>query len=327
MSGNDNTKGVRKTALLIAPTAFYSFAKTMAAGLECKGYQVVIANDEYPSNVVGKLLGKLRIPFFLPLITRCVLSSRFLDGKHYSLGLIVKGRGLSPRLVDRLKQHADRVIAYNFDSFDFNPVPLSWSHLVHKYCTFDFADAEKYALPRVDLFSSLPTVESKPERRYFLSVILRNHSDRLKYLDRVLATLPDGERCIYIFESSLITLVFNSLKNPLLYWKYRQHIHRTSLPYTDYVSILSDSVFTLDFAHPKQTGITIRCFEAVSVGTKIITNNLYTMRHPYFDGNNTVVFGIAEPAADLVERLMRLPSATPASRVRSRADFLDDLLR
>lgn len=317
---------VPKKALLIAPTAFYSFAKLMARGLESRGYEVVIANDEYPSNVLGKLLGKLRIPFILQRITERVLGERFLGGARYALVVIVKGRGLSPKLIARLKQHADRVVAYNFDSFGFNPAPLPWIRLVDKYCTFDFADAEAYGLPRVDLFSSLPMAENGTERRYFLSAILRNHSDRLKYLDRVLSALPHGEKRIYIFESSLITLVFNAIKNPLLYWRYRGAIHTTSLPYPEYVSILADSVFTLDFAHPKQTGITIRCFEAAASGTKLITNNPFTLRHPYFSDANVVVFGLKEPPAALREYLSKPNSDMPSPQARTLDHFFDEIL-
>jgi len=46
-----------KRALLIFPQGFYAFADVIRAGLSLLGYDVIIANDEYPRSVVGKILG------------------------------------------------------------------------------------------------------------------------------------------------------------------------------------------------------------------------------------------------------------------------------
>ena len=321
------TTSEHRNVLLIAPTAFYSFAQVVAGGMEQKGYMVTIANDEYPNNSIGKVLGKLRITLLLSMITRRVLVTRFLDNQEYELVLIIKGRGISPALIEQLKRHAPRIIAYNFDSFQYNPAPLSWFRLVHRYCTFDFADAERYGLPRVDLFAATVTGAILPHKRYEISALMRNHSDRLKYLDRVLSVFPTSRRFVYIYEHNVFSAVLNILKNPLLYWKYRKEIHFTSLPYADYFDVLRTSELTVDYAHPKQSGITIRCFEAASAGTRIITNNIFTLRHPYFDDENTLVFGIDEDPVKLADRLDRIHRVPSGVRNRLIGDFIDDLLK
>ena len=45
----------RGKALLIFPQSFYSFADVIRKGLVDMGYEVVLANDEYPQNMLGKI--------------------------------------------------------------------------------------------------------------------------------------------------------------------------------------------------------------------------------------------------------------------------------
>ena len=83
-----------RNCLLIFPKTFYSFAKVLAAGLEQRGYAVVTANEEYPENAFGKMLGKLGLHTLLEWTTEKAISRKFLQGHNYELVLVVKGRGL-----------------------------------------------------------------------------------------------------------------------------------------------------------------------------------------------------------------------------------------
>jgi hypothetical protein len=94
----------KKRALLIFPQGFYSFADVIRAGLASLGYEVVIANDEYPRSVVGKILGKLGAISLLSAITEYVLERDLINSQRYHLALIVKGRGISSQAVTQAAQ-------------------------------------------------------------------------------------------------------------------------------------------------------------------------------------------------------------------------------
>ena len=96
------------------------------------------------------------------------------------------------------------------------------------------------------------------------------------------------------------------------------------MPYVDYVSAISDSQFTIDYAHPRQTGITIRCFEALSAGTRIITNNAYVRRSRWFDAEHAIVLAPGEGSGVLAQQLAALPSGPPAARRRGVDIFLKE---
>lgn len=314
-----------KTCLLIIPRHFYSFEQLIREALEAKGYSVVVSNDEYPEGLIGKLLGKLQIPLIFP-ITYQTLKKRFLEGRSYDLVLIFKGRGISKRLIAELKRSARRVVGYNWDSFRLNRSPLKWYDAADKYFTFDYRDGDRWSLPIIELFSSAPTVIEKGPCSYQLSTVVRNHSRRIAYIDRVVSILRPESVFISIFEMNKITFLLNFVRSPRLYIKYWRNISFTPLPYSEYSKVMNSSEFTIDFAHDTQTGITMRCFEAINMKTKIITNNEYMVRSRCFSDGDYLVFRESDAPGVLLDQYQRCRGRPYESRPRSIADFVSELI-
>ncbi len=318
-----------KNCLLIIPKHFYSFHKQFNSELETRGYSVTVANDEYPENIWGLLLGKLKIPL-TKLFTYNQIRNNFLKDQYYDLILIFKGRGLSPELIDELKLHGTKVIGYNWDSFKFNDGPLSWYKNISSYSTFDHKDSEEYNISLIELFSSdnnITVGEKKIDYKY--SAICRNHSKRLKYLDSVINyfDIQQDDIVIYIFEQNIFFAVINFLSSPVLYIKYKKFIHSRFLDYESYSKIIKNSCYTIDYAHPKQTGLTMRCFEALNAKTNIITNNSYIRKSSYFQNLNPVVFAFDNPPRKgelLLDNENKLSIMWPK---RTLVDFFNDLLK
>lgn len=311
--------------LLIAPLSFYSFHKTVSAGLEEMGYTVETLNDEFPSNSFGKFLGKLA----LPLLRVLTLSSlrRLLDARpSYDLVLIIKGRGMSPQAIRYLQSRAERVVGYNFDSFRFNPSPLDWHHLTDRYCTFDVQDAQSWGLPLVHLFSAAPVTPSR-KRSYDLSIIQRVHSDRLAFADLILRALPgDAQTFVFLYENNWLTFALGLLRHPLLYARLWPHISLKPLSYANAMDVLGSSRITFDYAHPLQSGVTIRCFESQSLGVSILTNNQDAVRSGMFSPESIAYLPRDADRTKASALISRLLEHRAEPRCRSLGDFLNDLL-
>lgn len=330
-----------RRCLLILPRGFYGFAKVLTGGLAALGFETTVANDEYPESFFGKVISKLGLRLS-QTITRRTLKRQVLSGQHYDLILVIKGRGLDAATAASLLQHGRSVVGYHFDSFGFDRGPARWLGCLPRVCTFDYRDAQAHGLPVVELFSSMPEAQaSDGPRRYTVSAVLRNHSQRLAYLDQVLAALgglgaPGGlaqaDAFIYIYEANVMSFLANFLRHPRLYLKYRRFISRQSLPYDQYVAAIAGSAFTIDYAHPNQTGITIRCFEALSAGTRIITNNPSVLKSRLFSTDNALVFkpspsGHSQAdSAPLRHQLALRSGQQPAARRRTVDDFLRELI-
>lgn len=316
---------MKKTCLLVMPLHFYSFGRIIGRALEEMGYEVTEANDEYPQNPFGRIIAKLDLPV-ARWWTRRIFRERFLQQKRWDLVLIVKGRGIGPELVTDMKDCATRVVGYHFDALTYDRSCQRWGSSVDRVTTFDFRDAREMGWPVVELFSAQAPITPPPPLRYRISAIQRNHSDRLAFLDRVMTTLGTDDSFVFLYEKGIISLSMNALRNPRLYWKWRKHISFKALTYAEYVDALSSSDFTLDYAHPMQTGSTMRSFEALALGVKLITNNPHTVESPHFDDRNCVGFTLDGDPAELLAKVDALRGHRPGTFQRSPAMFLAEVI-
>ena len=315
-----------RRCLLIAPLTFYSFHRTLAEGLERRGYCVDLINEEFPANPLGKVMGKLALPL-LRYTTLRGLKATLDNRPRYELVLIVKGRGLGKAALHYLRGKADRIVGYNFDSFNFNPSARDWHMLTDRYATFDIDDAAETGLPLVHLFSAVDAAPAPGSRRYDLSIVQRVHSDRLIHAELLLAALPTGWiPFVFLYESSRLLFLLGCLRQPLLYWRMWRHISFKPLPYARAMAALGSSRVTFDYAHPQQSGITVRCFEAQSLGAAILTNNKTAVESGLFASGAIAHLSRDVDTADLGALLEALGRSEPPVCMRGIDQFLDELL-
>lgn len=310
--------------LLIAPLHFYGFAGNVEKGLKARGYEVVLRNEEYPKGLAGRLMG-----FFLTRLIRRSTYHAFavlLDTQpRFDLVLIIKGRGMSPELIELFEQKAGRVVAYNYDSFTRNPASRNWFRSVRDFRTFDIEDARDHKLPLVHLFSAAPNIEAA-ERKNLVSVIQRRHSTRLRYAKLIVDAVPADQRFVFLYEWSKLTLILGFLRSPRLYMQMWEYISFDPLPYSEAMAQMAASKVTFDFAFPGQSGITVRCFEAQSLGTAILTNNMAAVDSGVFEPGS-IAYLPRDAGPETVRVLLtKLAQASPVPAIRTLNDFLDDLL-
>jgi hypothetical protein len=316
---------MKKKCLIIMPSGFYSYSAFLREAFLSLGYIPTISHDGYPNSIIGGIMGKLHIPLLL-IVTNKVITQKFIKDETYDLVLIIKGRGMSISLLKKLKQICPKIIGYNWDSFNYDKAPLMWYKYVSKYFTFDYRDAEAHNLPVVELFSFIPDSPKPKTWKYEISVMGRNHSKRLQFIDEVLSNIPTEKKFIYIYEMNIFTFFENFIKNPFLYLKYKKYIFFKFLPYKDFTEILLNSNFIIDYAHPSQTGITVRCFEALSCQTKIITNNPFINRYEYFNATNTIVFNKSSDPSIFKDQYDRIYNQVPLKHKRTIYNFISDLI-
>jgi hypothetical protein len=311
--------------LLITPERFYIFHEFLAKALRERGYKVSVVNEEYPKNIIGVLLGNFFPPISKLLTFR--FFSKYLDqNTRYDIVIILKGRGINNKTVKRLRNHTEKIIGYNFDSFRYNPSPLQWMKHVDKYATFDHQDSKDHGLEKIELFASNKNIEAI-DKTTDLSVVLKNHSDRLQYLDQISPLFTKIKSEIFIYERNIITFIKNFIAHPLLMFKWRKYISFKPLDYSSYLDMINRSIYTLDYAHPKQTGTTIRCFEALACKTKIISNNKYILANPAFNTNNVIIHPLNGNVEELYQLMKAKSKINSEFKSRSIDDFVDELLR
>ena len=318
---------MEKRCLLIMPLTFYSMAGQLQLALNSCGYEVTLCNDRYPDNLLTKVLWKTGVVGMLYQKTYSYIEKHFLQDKQYDICILIKGYGVTEDLITRIYKNCTQIVGYNFDSFAFHPLSLSWYRLVDHFYTFDYNDALEYDLKIVELYAAIETTEVLTERFYDISVIQKIHSDRLSYTCKVLSALQPERSYIYLHESNCVTMILNFLRHPVAYLKLRKYIHFKPLSYTGYIEVLRRSEFTLDFAHPRQSGITMRCFEAVSCGTKIITNNKHVFNSSCFNRENTIVaVGFKDIGGKIIQEYRKLLGSHTVISQRNTTDFIKEII-
>lgn len=315
----------RPSCLLIAPLTFYTFHHRLCAALNARGYDVDLMNEEYPSSTFGKILARVALPIARKT-TLAVLRRHLRKASRYDLVLIVKGRGMSREAVKLLKAHADRVVAYTWDSFDYSPSPLDWKSEPDSFSTFDIEDAKRYGVPLVHLFTGTTSKRQPEYPAHDLSVVMRVHSERLQYVDKVLRSLKGRPVFVFLYSGNLLTCIPHILRAPLSAFRLRRYIFRKPLGYDEAMDAIANSKATLDYAHPLQSGITVRCFEALSMGVPVITNNPHVASSGVFGKDDVGTFPLDGDPERLPYLIAALDRADTRQTIRTMDEFIAELL-
>jgi len=311
--------------LVVTPKRFYTFHEFLAEALEHHGYTVSTINDEYPENIIGALIG-IFLPAISKLLTLKFFKKYLARSDNFDLVIIIKGRGIGIKTIKYLRNHTKKIIGYNFDSFQYNPSPLKWMKSLDKFATFDHQDSIEYNIEKIELFASIQRIEPV-DKTIDLSIILKNHSDRLLYLDQISRLFPKIKNEIFIYDRNIFTFTKNFVAHPFLIFKWRKYISFKPLDYSSYIDMINRSIYTLDFAHPKQTGTTIRCFEALACRTKIISNNKHILANPAFNKNNSIIHPLNGDVKELYHLMKENGKMKSEFEIRSINEFVNELLR
>ncbi len=318
-----------KRALLIMQLDYFSYSTYIKQELERREFSVTVLNDQYPIHTWAKLMGKLGSNKIFTSTTKTI-QSKIKSSELFDLILIIRGRSLSRECVSYLRSKLNddgKLVGYNWDSFQLNRAPLNWLDLTDFYGTFDVEDAQNYQLPLIELFAaSFP--DKIPTKDIAFSALISNHSNRLAFLDKVVQQINQENIFIYLYEKNWVRFCINFIKSPLLYLKYRKQVHFSPLPYKTFLEKLARSAFTIDFAHPYQTGLTMRCFEAAACKTRIITNNSFIVESPNL-GNDSILFDatIKQSRFELQKKISATSGKLPNYTTRNIQHFMDDLLQ
>ena len=183
------------------------------------------------------------------------------------------------------------MIYYNYDSFKNNPNAQSILKYFDKKFTFDKKDALDYKINFRPLFFSKEYEEINDIHNgfeYETMFVGTAHTDRYIISEKVKSWCEKNKYRSYTFYYSPSKSVF--------YFKKRfdktfktfdiNKITFKSLQHSEIINLYKKSKAVLDINHPFQTGLTMRTFEALGAGRKLITTNPYVKEYPFYNPQN-----------------------------------------
>jgi hypothetical protein len=260
--------------LLIAP-AFYDYHHHIVREFERRGHEVRFfaeRPDRWLYSPAKKLPARWRRAVFDRYL-RGVLQQ--VEGEVFDRVLLIRGEIVAPWFVQalRARQPQARFVMYQWDSYrvtDFRPlVPL-----FDAVSTFDSVDAKELGLGYLPLFH-IPSyrLQDAPERPDWDLVFVGSFHDA-----RYRALLDIREHCrqrgirlchyLYLAPFDYLKLRLMSRQPPA-----REDVEFRKLDQATVVALYRNASGILDIENNKQTGLTMRSFEALATGRLLLTTN------------------------------------------------------
>lgn len=260
--------------LLFAP-AFYDYHHHIVHELKSRGHSVRFF-AERPSRWIYSLTKKLPTQWQRAVFDhylRGVLKA--IEGETFDQVLLIRGEIVAPWFVQSLRKRQPqcRLVMYQWDSYrvtDFRPlVPLFDS-----VSTFDAVDAKELGIGYLPLFHipiyRLKDAPSSPE--WDLVFVGSFHDARYRAMLDVRAHCQArGLRLrhyLYLAPVDYLKLKLLSPNPPA-----REDVEFRKLDQATVVDMYRNAAGILDIENNKQTGLTMRSFEALATGRFLVTTN------------------------------------------------------
>lgn len=260
----------RNRVVVIAPE-FYHYHTSIVESLTRNGSDVIFF-AELPTgffyriikNLSPGLYKQLLDNYFKKIVARIVDT----DVSHF---LVIRAESMPVWFVHLLRDahpHA-KFVMYQWDSCKNN----DYKHLLSsfdKVATFDHVDAVDFGITYQPLFyikrNELPDVDRSIDYLFVGSL----HGDRLEILKKFRSSIPTDKQVkfhIYVSFFSYIKLLFKGRFVSL------SDISFQKVSFQSLELMIKKSKNVIDLCSRTQTGITVRSFEALSSGCRLITNN------------------------------------------------------
>ncbi|WP_300180633.1 hypothetical protein [uncultured Aliivibrio sp.] len=274
-----------KDVLLVSPY-FYSYHKGIVKALKDKGANVKFVpevNNSFFYRLSKKISPKLQC---------------FLENKHkkkilnackqnsFDLLLVIRGELFDKNLLTLIRKELPNAdfYMYQWDSYrhaDYRDVIKCFKRV----STFDSSDAKELCIPYLPLFY-LPEYKSNTcysEKKYALSFFGAYHGDRLDVIKFFTKELEqNSSKHKFHLYMPLLSFLYRLLVREVKVsdFKYFTFYKAKS---SDISKVYSESIAVLDVELAIQSGLSIRTFEVLSSGAKLLTTNFNIKREKLYN--------------------------------------------
>jgi hypothetical protein len=282
-----------KKILFIGPK-FFGYEQDIANELRIQGAEVDFLPDRPFTSPVMKAVIRFRRDWIIDFSDRYFLESVEAFGRgHYDLIFVVQGEGLSVKTLSifRMLFPKARLVWYLWDSLR-NKKSLVPNLDVFDDChTFDAKDANYYGINfRPLFFSSGFSREATSDYKYHLSFIGTAHSDRFRIVSNMIAAIPEQTICYwYLYLQAPWVFWAHKISNPAYRGASITKFCFDPMPKQHVQNVFFDSLAILDIEHPRQTGLTMRTFEALGANKKLVTTNSLIKDCDFYNPQNILV--------------------------------------
>lgn len=282
--------------ILFLSVSFFKYEKAIAKRLTELGAEVDFY-DERPSNSnLSKGIIRLNKRFYHLKITQYynrILSE--IQGKKYDYFFLIKGEAIPTFFLEKIKENNPEMemIYYNFDPLTEYPNLIENLKYFDKKFTFEYNDSIKFNLNFRPLFylDEYKSLNQNTQPQYDIVFIGSAHTDRYIVGEKIRAVADRLNLRSYFYYYAMGKIAFR-LKKIIDKSLKQFDITKVSfdkLNHEQIIDFYKKTKSVLDINKPFQNGLTIRTFEVLASGRKLITTNLDIKNYPFYCPDNILV--------------------------------------
>ncbi|SUW63094.1 Uncharacterised protein [Buttiauxella agrestis] len=281
------------TALFICPD-FFDYKKYITQELSSKYKKVISLSDRPACSSIAKALIKYNAPVYSSAIaakySQHIINLIENELPNISDVIIIKGTCITPSFIEQLrsKKNDINIVCYSWDSISNIKTFISLAEKADKSFTFDLKDSVDYKLNYLPLFYVDHAVcvdisdasDSTITNNIFdYTFIGSYHGDRIRVLSKFLSKKPNSKSFIKIYFQSYLQYLFYLATDSSLRSCSKEWITFKPLSRVELEAKVECSEAIIDIHHSGQTGLTMRTWETLHAGHRLITTNPVVLLH------------------------------------------------
>lgn len=288
--------------ILFVSVRFFGYEDAIAKTLREMGATVDFYDDRPTNSLLGKALIRVNKSLSgIKIRSYYHQIQKEITNKKYEYFLLIKGEAIPNFFIEFVRKNNPgiRMIYYAYDSFCECPKTPYFLSLFDKVFTFDSEDARKYGFgfrPSFYLETFLPATEVIPVE-YDLCFIGTVHSDRSKTGAKVQEECRRKKLTSYFYYYAHHPVLFSlrQLWDKNLRNLRKEDVYYKTLSHSEVRTVYDKSCAVLDINKPYQHGLSIRTFDVLTLGKKLVTTNQTIKKYPFYSEDSILVISRENP--------------------------------
>lgn len=282
--------------ILFISANFFGYEKEISQRFQQLGAAVDFYNERPSDSLwskgiirVNKKLFKNKINYYYQKILAETKT------KEYDYFLLIKGEAIPFVFLEKFREYHPncQMIYYSYDTVQEYPKFLKLFPYFDRNFTFEPQDSLKYNLHFRPLFflHIYKNSEAKKEVKYDLAFIGSAHTDRYLIGEEIrkICNRNNLNTFVYYFAPSKLTFLLKKIFDKNLKKFDLKKLSFRKLKHSEIAQIYTVSHAVLDINKPFQEGLTMRTFESLAAGRKLITTNDDIKNYPFYNQENILI--------------------------------------
>ncbi len=293
-----------KKKLLFIYYSYHEYSNKIIKSLETLGFEIDCFSFTPKLNNIEKIINYLtKDKYFIKKVIH--------NQKHYFSSLkffnydyvfVLNGGSFNSDAIDylRRKLYNAKFILYLWDDIARVGIMNKKINLFDKIYSFDSSDCKKYNFEFLPLFYTNDFKKENVEKKFDLFFCGIAHSKRKELLEYAIDFSRKNNMTL---KSALYIGRLLYFKNYLLNSDFRndlkKHYIYNQINLNEVADYTCTSRCTIDMPIKSQTGLAMRCIEALAAQTKIITTNEHIKEYDFYCPENVMIIDRENPAFDI----------------------------